>query len=544
MPRSLFLFLALVTGVLMLVVDQTRPPIPVDETRYLTVAWEFWVRGQYILPTLNFEPYHHKPPMLFWLINLMWAVFGETHLWAARLVPYLATLGTLFMTYRLGRALWPDTEEPATIATLMMAATPFFMVYSGLIMFDTLLTVAVLGALYAIVRFYQTIRRIWFLALGVAIGAGILIKGPVVVLHILPPLLLFPLWQRPFDVSRHVWAQGIVIAMLFAAIIGLTWALPAAHLGGPDYQRMIFWGQSAGRMVQSFDHGHPWWFYIVFVPFLLLPWPFVPQIWRGCTRVTGLWHLTSCSLQSKFILAWIVPVFIAFSAISGKQVHYLIPLMPGFFLLMGHYISSRGLVDSARPLRLFITACTPITIVLAFVIGFEYYIDLFGPHLLVDISAQLLDDNEEILLAALVFAGFIGFTIRTWPQKFSTPRMLKMVVLAHAAGITALHLSIAPMLKTYYDLGPIAERVIAERETGRPVAVANPWHGELGYVTRQPTHYDELIPDQIPAWFANHPNGLVLYRMPNKTVLDPNWAIVFQQPYRSPDKLYTILETK
>jgi len=53
-----------------------RPLFPVDETRYLTVAWEMFSNHNWILPTLNGIPYHHKPPVLFWLINLMWGIFG------------------------------------------------------------------------------------------------------------------------------------------------------------------------------------------------------------------------------------------------------------------------------------------------------------------------------------------------------------------------------------------------------------------------------------------------------------------------------------
>ena len=54
----------------------TRPPLPVDETRYLAVAWDMWLDGNFLVPHLNFEPYSHKPPLLFWLINLGWGLFG------------------------------------------------------------------------------------------------------------------------------------------------------------------------------------------------------------------------------------------------------------------------------------------------------------------------------------------------------------------------------------------------------------------------------------------------------------------------------------
>ncbi|HHB76580.1 MAG TPA: glycosyltransferase, partial [Desulfobulbus sp.] len=42
-----------------------RPPLPIDETRYLSVAWEMWQNHQFLVPHINGLPYSHKPPLLF-----------------------------------------------------------------------------------------------------------------------------------------------------------------------------------------------------------------------------------------------------------------------------------------------------------------------------------------------------------------------------------------------------------------------------------------------------------------------------------------------
>ena len=57
-----------------------RPLLPVDETRYLSVSWEMFLRQNFLVPTLNFEPYFQKPPLLFWLIDLAWSVFGVSRI--------------------------------------------------------------------------------------------------------------------------------------------------------------------------------------------------------------------------------------------------------------------------------------------------------------------------------------------------------------------------------------------------------------------------------------------------------------------------------
>ena len=53
-----------------------RPLLPIDETRYLSVAWEMWMSGDPVHLTKNFDSYTHKTPLLFVMINLVWLVTG------------------------------------------------------------------------------------------------------------------------------------------------------------------------------------------------------------------------------------------------------------------------------------------------------------------------------------------------------------------------------------------------------------------------------------------------------------------------------------
>ena len=62
----LWLSLALL-AVLTLVAIISRPLTPLDETRYVGVAWEMWLRGDFLVPYKNGAPYDHKPPLMMWL---------------------------------------------------------------------------------------------------------------------------------------------------------------------------------------------------------------------------------------------------------------------------------------------------------------------------------------------------------------------------------------------------------------------------------------------------------------------------------------------
>jgi 4-amino-4-deoxy-L-arabinose transferase-like glycosyltransferase len=77
--RELGIALALVA--LLAATSFVRPIFPVDETRYVGVAWEMWQRGDFLVPYQNGVPYSHKPPLYFWLMHAGWALFGVNECW-------------------------------------------------------------------------------------------------------------------------------------------------------------------------------------------------------------------------------------------------------------------------------------------------------------------------------------------------------------------------------------------------------------------------------------------------------------------------------
>jgi len=310
-----------------------RPLLPMDETRYLAVAWEMWLRGDFLVPYLNFEPYSHKPPALFWLINLGWGVFGVNEWWP-RLVAPLFGLASLFLTARLARDLWPGEDHAlvGALAPLVAFGGFFWLLYTTLTMFDMILTFCTLLGLIGVVRAWRSGGWSGFALMGLVIGLGVLTKGPAILLHILPVALLAPVWGRhlqggPEGPGWGRWFAGVLGAVLMGAAIGLAWAIPAGMAGGEAYRDAIFWGQSAGRLTSSFAHARAWWWYAAVLPAMLLPWLIWPPAWRsvrGAVPDGGL----------RFCLAWIVPAVVVFSLISGKQPHYLLPELAALALIL------------------------------------------------------------------------------------------------------------------------------------------------------------------------------------------------------------------
>ena len=168
------LWLALVIATLF-----TRPLWPLDETRYASVAWDMWLRGDLLVPHLNGTPYSHKPPLLFWLIQIGWWLFGVNEWWP-RLVPALFALANLFLCAHLARRLWPGERDIGPLAAWLLFGGLLWLALIGPLLFDMLLVFCVLLGMIGVLRAWA-VRHGWssWLIVGAAIGLGVLAKGPV-----------------------------------------------------------------------------------------------------------------------------------------------------------------------------------------------------------------------------------------------------------------------------------------------------------------------------------------------------------------------------
>lgn len=337
-PWLLLGWASLVAGAVLL-----RPVLPVDETRYLAVAWEMWRSGDWSSLHLNGELYGHKPPLLFWLILAGWQFTGPGSGWP-RLLTGLFALGALGLTVRLARRVTAveDAASDGSRAALVAVVTGSalgWMAFTGAVMFDLLLACLVLLAINALVDATVDMERgspvMPWVILAAAIGAGLLAKGPVMLLHVLPVAVLAPWWSA--TVSARGWYPRLALAVIVGLVPLALWALPAAEAGGAAFSRELLWEQTWGRIATTTHHLRPAWFYLASLPLLLLPWSLLPAVWRGALMTSG----GAASIAGRrFLIAWMVPVVVAFSAFRGKQAQYLLPLVPAFAMLILHALAS------------------------------------------------------------------------------------------------------------------------------------------------------------------------------------------------------------
>ncbi len=326
LPTLMVLF-----GLFLAILVALRPLMPLDETRYLSVAWEMRLTGDIFHLTRNFEPYSHKPPLLFWAINLVWLVTGVCE-YAARLVgPGFAVL-CLWATARLARALWTDRADVTGV--LVLAGFSLFAIYGSATMFDAMLSFAVLIGVLCLWRAGQVGGgvRDWAL-LGLALGFGVLAKGPVVLLHLLPMALLIRLWEEE-HAPIALRLKGLAVALAVGLAVVALWLVPTLVTADAAFRHELLWTQSVARMQGGLRHDRPFWFLLALLPLLLFPWGWIPGFWRALpSAVRG-------DRAMRFLAIWVVSAPVLFSLIVSKQAHYLLPELPAVALMVGRIIGA------------------------------------------------------------------------------------------------------------------------------------------------------------------------------------------------------------
>ena len=465
----------------------SRPLLPVDETRYMSVAWEAHVRGDSLVSHLNTETYAHKPPLLFWLINAVWSVTGLNE-YAARLVAPAAGIVCILLTVPMARRLWPEAVAFNRCAPMMLASMSLWIVFCPVTMFDTLLTCFTMIALLGVLRAESGATATGWLMAGIAMGLGILAKGPVILVHVVPAALFAPWWSIRVRTRFVRWYAGCIVATAIAAAIALSWALPSAAAGGKEYGDELLFGQTTGRMVNSFAHRQPFWWYLPMLPLCLLPWISLGSVWRGI-------RLSKIDAPLKFLLCWAGGSLLVLSLVSGKQIYYLLPALPAFALILARLAT---LVEGPVTRRdlLFVIAGT---IAMGALPLFANHI----PQLFETGLRDLVADWYTIPLMAcgLVLIPFTFKRVESAVFAVGTSALLFIVILV---------LSLKSTIWQEFDLKPLADAA-ASHNSG--VTWYGGYHGQLNFVGGISYIHESRSREDLSEWLTGHRNGLLITRL-------------------------------
>src|SRR5712691_7805361 len=152
------------------------PFLDPDEGLYATIAQEMLTGGDWVIPHINGLPYLEKPPLFFSLTGLTLWLVGPSE-WATRLWSALPALGTVILTWRIGRRLYG--ARAGLLAGLVLATVVGNALYVRKASTDELFVFCITLAMYGFLRDAERPGRgrARFLLFYLGAALGVLAKG-------------------------------------------------------------------------------------------------------------------------------------------------------------------------------------------------------------------------------------------------------------------------------------------------------------------------------------------------------------------------------
>lgn len=321
-----------------------RPLSLPDEGRYVGVAWEMLRSGDWLVPTENGLPFLHKPPLFYWLTAASMRVFGPS-VWAARCAPLLgASLGALSL-YLLTRR-WVG-ERSARAVLIVLVLSPFFFGAAQFANLDMLVAGCIAASIAAaahavlLMREQRNAQRA-IVAAWLAAAFGVLAKGLIGL--VLPMLVVFA-WLVSIGQWRLMLRLLSPLGVAVFAVVAAPWFILMQGRFA-DFSHYFFVVQHVQRFAAGgFNNVEPWWYFVVAMPLLGLPWSgwLLRSTWAARNGEPG-----AVTMWRRLMWVWLVAVVAFFSIPQSKPVGYIMPALFPIAVLATDAIVSRLRSGSPR----------------------------------------------------------------------------------------------------------------------------------------------------------------------------------------------------
>lgn len=346
----LMAILACIAAALFLIKLGTGALLDWDEAIYAEVSREMLASHHWLTPIWQHQPFFEKPPLVFWVQAFFMHWFGVTE-FAVRLASALAGIAIVLLTYSIARRM----AGPAAgiFAGFVLLTCNHFdrIVREGTT--DALLCLCIYLSVYAYVRL-RAEGPAWFYLLCAAVGVGVMIKGPAI---LIAPFAIGIDWYFRRREKRLVdWRQGCLGLLLALAIAG-PWHIWMLVQYGRDFLSSYVGHQLAARVTSVLeDSGGSPAFYLRIIGAGAFPWSIVVLI----AATKWLWRK-----EWAYSLPWLLmAILLLYSFVPTKHPWYIIPIYPALAMEVGRLLAE---VCKVRRVMLVVTVAV---LTLGIVIGF------------------------------------------------------------------------------------------------------------------------------------------------------------------------------
>ena len=300
------------------------------EPRYAEIARVMFLKGQWLVPTVNGDLYTDKPIFYFWLVLVGAKLFGGVNEFTVRLPAALGGVGLVVATYLIGRDL--IDSRVGFLSAVILGTTMRALWEARWAHVDTVFCALFALALYFGARtFFCKARPSEILLVYLFVALATLTKGLIGV--VLPGLILggFILVRRDWSlIARLKLYWG---ALIFFIVAG-PWFYVVNHLTHGTWLADFVYIHHIQRYTAGAGHRQPFYYYLTTLPRDFLPWTiFIVPAFFAYRPLRSRF----AEPVVQFFLVWFSAVFLFFSLSDTKRDLYLLPLFPSIAFFLGVY---------------------------------------------------------------------------------------------------------------------------------------------------------------------------------------------------------------
>jgi 4-amino-4-deoxy-L-arabinose transferase-like glycosyltransferase len=301
-----------------------------DVARYSQMAFEMRHAGT-LVPTLRGTPYHEAMPLPTWACLAAADLQGEVTPISGRILPALSALATVALVLFAGARL--VSPGVGVLAAGLTALASLTFTYARCSRVDETLGLAVTAAVIALFAGARTESRgraaAWCAGAGAALALAVAAKGPLaagLVAAAAGPALLI-------EGRFRFLAAGGLLVLAVASVLTAAWFLPYASCLGPeglrDFYSQFIHGENLAKFEGNLGKVEPFYMYAVQMVPKLAPVSVLAIL--GAVRL--LRRPGATTPFERLALSWFLVPLLVLSFSKGKQMRYLIPLVPAMAFL-------------------------------------------------------------------------------------------------------------------------------------------------------------------------------------------------------------------
>lgn len=297
-----------------------------SEARYAEISREMLRSGDLLHPRLMGIFHYHKPPVTYIITTLGLKIFGINPL-GVRFFLMAAFLLQIYLVYKISRLLFGGYTK-AIASAIIYSSYPIVIISIMNLTTDAYLNCMELISIYYIIRYYKEKKVSFLYWFYLFLSMAFLTKGPI---GILIPILVLIGLKIVYGPPNVKWKYHFLFAGLLFFVISFSWFIYLISENSSFFDYFLF-KHTIQRVAEAsvFERSEPWWYYIVFLPLLFMPWP--AMLLRKLRDKKTRKKISHWKILFLFWL--IIPLFI-FSITSSKLVLYILPVFPGIAILCG-----------------------------------------------------------------------------------------------------------------------------------------------------------------------------------------------------------------